>query len=139
MKNGCGLSFSAPASCTGHFALDPVRPSARASASFPSDAAYRASATALLLALSLTACQTPALKDRIVEVDKPIAVQPIKPADVPKVPAPLPKRPSSLSAAADVLLSKICELEAYVLRADPLLRVSAGMPQQALAKYPECE
>jgi hypothetical protein len=51
----------------------------------------------------------------------------------------LPKRPSSLSAAADLLLSKVCELEAYVLKADPLLRVSAGEPQKPLPRYPECE
>jgi hypothetical protein len=76
---------------------------------------------------------------RTVEVKVPVAVQPIKPAQVPAVPAPLAKRPASLSAAADLLLAKVCELEAYALKADPLLRLSAGMPQQALAKFPECE
>lgn len=93
--------------------------------------------TAVIIAL--TACQTPATRTETVEVKVPVAVQPIKPADVPTPPAPLPKRPSSLSAAADVLLSKVCELESYVLRADPLLRVSAGLPPQELPKYPECE
>lgn len=92
-----------------------------------------------LFFLALTACQTPATKIETVEVKVPVAVQPITPAQVPAPPAPLPKRPESLSAAADVLLSKVCELEAYVLRADPLLRVSAGEPQQALPTYPECE
>jgi hypothetical protein len=88
---------------------------------------------------ALSACQTPAVKDRVVEVSVPVAVQPIKPAQVPVVPAPLVKRPASLSAAADLLLAKVCELEAYALKADPLLRVSAKMPPQALPKYPECE
>lgn len=93
----------------------------------------------LPLTLALTACSTPAVRDRVVEVDKPVAVQPIKPADVPTPPAPLPPRPSSLSAAADTLLSKWCEAVSYFLRADPLLRASAGEKQQPLARYPECE
>jgi hypothetical protein len=94
----------------------------------------------ILLPLALAGCATtPAVKDRIVEVDKPVAVQPIAPAQVPVVPAPLGPRPQSLAAAADSLLSKVCELEAYALRADPLLRVSAGMQQQELPPFPECE
>jgi hypothetical protein len=89
--------------------------------------------------LLLAGCATPAVKERLVEVKIPVAVQPIKAAQVPAVPKPLGPRPQSLSAAADVLLSKWCESVAYFLRADPLLRVSAGMPQEALAKFPECE
>lgn len=96
-------------------------------------------ATTLVLALCLAACQTPAVKDRVVEVDKPVAVQPITAAQVPTVPAPLGPRPQSLSAAADTLLAKVCELEAYALRADPLLRLSAGLPQQQLPPFKECE
>lgn len=87
----------------------------------------------------LAACQTPATRTETVEVKVPVVVQPIKPADVPHVPAPLGPRPQSLSAAADLLLAKHCEFVAYALKADPLLRLSAGMPQQALAKFPECE
>jgi hypothetical protein len=96
-------------------------------------------ATVGTLALALAACQTPAQQIKTVEVKVPVAVQPIKPAQVPAVPAPLAKRPPSLSAAADLLLAKVCELEAYALKADPLLRLSAGMPQQPLARFPECE
>jgi hypothetical protein len=96
-------------------------------------------ASMLAAASMLTACSTPAVRDRVVTVSVPIATKPLKPADVPAVPAPLGPRPQSLSAAADALMSKVCELEAYVLRADPLLRLSAGMPQQALVKFPECE
>jgi hypothetical protein len=94
----------------------------------------------ILAFAQLTACaSTPAVKDRIVVEKVPVAVQPITPAQIPAVPAPLGKRPASLSAAADLLLSKVCELEAYALKADPLLRLSAGSPQQALARFPECE
>lgn len=93
----------------------------------------------LLLALSLAACQTPAVQTRTVEVKIPVSVQSIKPAQVPAVPTPLPPRPSSLSAAADVLASKWCEAVSYFLKVDPLLRVSAGQQPNALPTYPECE
>lgn len=92
----------------------------------------------MLFVLSLAACSTPAVKDRIVVEKVPVAVQPIKPADIPKAPAPLPSRPESLSAAADVLLSKVCELEAYVLKTQPLLQLSAGVPITDLPRYQEC-
>lgn len=91
------------------------------------------------LCIILTACATPATRTETVTVKVPIAIQPIKPAQVPTPPAPLGPRPNSLSAAADTLLAKVCQLESYVLRADPLLRVSAGLPPAALPKYPECE
>jgi hypothetical protein len=90
-------------------------------------------------AVVLTGCATSAVRDRIVEVSKPVAVHPITAAQIPAVPAPLGPRPSSLSAAADLLLSKHCEWVAYALRADPLLRLSAGEPQKALQAYPECQ
>lgn len=91
------------------------------------------------LIAALTACSTPATRTQTVEVKVPVAVQPIKPEQVPTPPAPLPKRPASLSAAADLLASKWCEAVGYFLKADPLLRVSAGQPQSALSPYPECE
>lgn len=92
-----------------------------------------------LLALALAACQSAPVKVETVEVKVPVAVRPIKAADVPTVPKPLGPRPQSLSAAADVLLSRWCAAVAYMLKADPLLRVSAGAPQAALGRYPECE
>lgn len=91
------------------------------------------------MAVLLAGCSTPATHIQTVEVKVPVAVQPIKPDQVPAVPSALGPRPQSLSAAADLLLSKVCELEGYALKADPLLRLSAGMPQQALARFPECE
>lgn len=95
-------------------------------------------ATAFALAFLLTGCQTAAVHDRIVEVVKPVAVQPIKPADVPVAPGSLGKRPPTLSQAADKALSGWCAAVAYMLKADALLRVSAGLPPQELGKYPEC-
>lgn len=92
-----------------------------------------------MLFVVLTACSTPATKIQTVEVKIPVAVQPIRPAQVPVVPKPLGPRPQSLSAAADLLLAKHCEFVAYALKADPLLRLSAGMQQQQLAKFTECE
>jgi len=82
---------------------------------------------------------TPPIKDRVVEIKVPVSTPLLTPAQVPAVPAPLGPRPQSLSAAADTLLAKVCELEAYVLRADPLLRVSAGEKPSEAAVYPECE
>lgn len=94
---------------------------------------------AAVLATALASCSAPAVRDRIVTVSVPVAIRPIKPADVPAVPAPLPPRPRELSAAADVLLSRWCAAVAYMLKADPLLRLGSGMPQRALIRYPECE
>jgi hypothetical protein len=92
-----------------------------------------------LVAILLMGCATPATKIETKEVLTPVAVQPIKPEQVPTPPPPLGPRPQSLSAAADTLLAKVCEWEAFGLRAYPLLRVSAGLPPQELPKYPECE
>jgi hypothetical protein len=92
----------------------------------------------LVLALSLTACSTPATKTVVQEVRVPVAVQPIKPADVPALPAPLPKRPADARQALDVALAQVCRWVAFGLRAEPLLRVSAGLPPQEAPAYPEC-
>lgn len=99
---------------------------------------YRLLQVAIGAAL-LTACATPATRTETMEVKVPVAVHPIKPADIPAVPAPLGPRPQSLSEATDLLLAKHCEFVAYALLTDPLLRVSAGVPPQPLPKYPECE
>lgn len=96
-------------------------------------------AAIIILAFAQVSCAGPAIKDRTVEVKVPVAVQPITPAQVPVLPKPLPPRPTSLSAAADLLLGKVCEWVAYGLRADPLLKVSAGQSPIAAAGYPECE
>lgn len=87
----------------------------------------------------LAACQTPATRIQTVEVKVPVAVQPITAAQVPTPPAPLGPRPQNLSAAADTLLAKVCEFVGYAIKADPLLRLSAGAPPRDLPKFPECE
>lgn len=94
---------------------------------------------ASILALSVAACATPAIKEHIVEVKIPVATSPIRPADVPTLPAPLPKRPANVSSALDLALAQVCAFVAYGLKADPLLRVSAGLPPLAAPKFPECE
>ena len=95
---------------------------------------------ALPAMLALVACSTPTVtKTETVEVRVPVAVQPIRPDQVPTPPAPLGPRPQSLSAAADVLLSKWCEAVSYIVQANPLLRISAGGKAGMLSKYPECE
>lgn len=94
----------------------------------------------LVAGAALAACAgKPPVEVRIQRVEVPVAVQPIAPAQVPAMPKPLPKRPASVSAALDLALAKVCEFVGYALRADPLLRVSAGMAQAEPAKYPECE
>jgi hypothetical protein len=93
----------------------------------------------LSAAVLLTACAHHPVKIETVEVKVPVAMHPITPAQVPQPPAPLPPRPANLSSAADVLLGQVCRLEAYVIRVDPLLRTSAGLPAATTPLYPECE
>lgn len=94
----------------------------------------------MFVAAGLASCSTPTVvKTETVEVKVPVAVQPIKPDQVPQPPAPLGKRPNTAPAAADVALAKVCEFVAYALKADPLLRISAGGKPVDLPRYPECE
>lgn len=69
----------------------------------------------------------------------PVPVQPIQPKDVPPPPVSLGPRPPTLQQTADTALAGWCEAVSYFLHADPLLRLSAGMPPAELPKYPECE
>lgn len=90
-------------------------------------------------ALLLAACQSGPTRIETVEVKIPIAVQPIKPEDVPQAPGSLGPRPPTLPQAADRALAGWCEAVAYILKAQPLLQLSAGLPPVELGKYPECE
>lgn len=92
--------------------------------------------SALLL---LVGCSTPATRTETVEVKIPVATKPLKPEQIPTAPAPLGPRPQSLSAAADVLLADHCAWVAFGLKAMPLLQLSAGISQQPLPTYKECE
>ena len=89
-------------------------------------------------AAGLSACATPAVRERVVEVSKPVATHPVDPKDVPVAPGSLGKRPPTLQQAADKALSGWCGAVAYMLKADPLLRLSAGLPPVELGAYPEC-
>lgn len=95
--------------------------------------------SALFVLISICACSTPAVKTQIVEMKIPVAVQAIVPEQIPPLPSPLTPRPQSLSAAADVLLSKVCEWVAYGIRSKPLLDVSAGRTPNEAPRFPECE
>lgn len=91
-------------------------------------------------AILLAGCaSTSAVQDRPVEVKVPVAVQPIKATDIPPVPAPLGPRPPTLRQSADKALAAWCEAVSYFVKADPLLRISAGDHPVTLPKYPECE
>lgn len=94
---------------------------------------------AALAALSACAATNGVQTTKIVEKDVPVAVQPIKPSDVPSPPAPLGKRPPSAQQAADAAFSGYCAAIAYIIRAAPLLAVSAGLPPIQAPIYPECE
>jgi hypothetical protein len=93
----------------------------------------------VLGALVLAACQTPPTRTETVEVKVPVATHPVAPADVPALPAPLPQRPADARQALDVALAQVCRFVAYAVKADPLLRLSAGLPAEDAPKYPECE
>lgn len=94
---------------------------------------------ALVAASLLSGCAgTPPVQTKIVEVDKPVAVQPIKPADVPAAPPPLGPRPPTLPQAADELLAQVCRFVEFTDRAMPLLTVSAGLPPAQAPFYSEC-
>lgn len=96
----------------------------------------------LQLTLAIAACgptppQVPS--DRIVEVDKPVPVHPIKPTDVPALPAPLGPIPPTWKQREEAALGKLCEFVAYALTVDPMLHTSAGVPPPAAEPvYPEC-
>lgn len=96
-------------------------------------------AAALTLAACATAAEKAPVQDRIVYVDRPVATQPIKPEQVPPIVQPLGPRPPTIPQAADRALAGFCEAIAYVLKADPLLMISAGQPPRQLPGYPECD
>jgi len=94
---------------------------------------------AIIALVGLASCATPATRVEVKEVLIPTAIQPITASQVPALPSPLPPRPTSLSAAADTLLAKVCEWVAFGLKADPLLKVSAGVKPSEAVRFPECE
>jgi hypothetical protein len=89
-------------------------------------------------ALALAACATAPVQTRTVTVDVPVATQPIRPADIPATPPPLGPRPPTAQQAADAAFAAHCRDVAFIIRAVPLLLVSAGLPPAQAPDYPEC-
>lgn len=82
----------------------------------------------VILCLVLAGCahKEPAVEIRTVEKIVTRVEKCIAPADVPKKPGPLPKRPGSISAALDVAVAKVLELQTYAEKADAAMRGCAG-------------
>lgn len=90
--------------------------------------------------LALAACATPQVpKDRIVEVDKPVAIQPITKDQIPALPPPIGPRPPTAQQAADAAFAAHCADVAWIIRAFPLLEISAGLAPSPAQRFPECE
>ena len=82
----------------------------------------------IILCLALAGCASapPAVDVRTVRVPVVRVEKCLAPADVPKRPGALPKRPSTISAALDVAVAKILEWQNYGDRADAVLKGCAG-------------
>lgn len=93
----------------------------------------------ITIILFLPSCASPTVRQVDVrEVPVAVATKPIRPDQLPPVVAPLPARPKSDAAASDLLLAKVCELYGYMVQADPLLRLAAGIGAVPVVAYPEC-
>lgn len=101
--------------------------------------AVRLLAYAALPCISACGDQHPATPaDRVVTVEKPVAVQPITKDQLPALPPPLGPIPQDANAAALQALAARCEAIAFVIKAWPLLLVSAGLLPAQAPIYPEC-
>jgi hypothetical protein len=90
--------------------------------------------------VALSGCASrPVVQEKIVRVSVPVLVKSVKPEQLPAVPAPLGRRPADASQALDLALAKVCELYGYMVVADPLLRISAGVTARPVPVYPECD
>jgi hypothetical protein len=94
----------------------------------------------LVVTLMLSACAGhPAVPaDRIVVEKVPVAIMPIKPSDIPATPPPLGPRPPTAQQAADAAFAAHCRDVAFIIRAVPLLLLSAGLPPVQAPDFPEC-
>lgn len=79
------------------------------------------------MALALGGCATrqPAVEIRTVEVPVLRVETCFNASDLPKVPAGLPKRPSTVSSALDIAVAKVIELQGYAAKANALLNICA--------------
>lgn len=64
--------------------------------------------------------------------------EPLAALELPKPPEPLAARPDTTAAALDMALAQLCRSYAYIIAADPLLRLSAGLEARPALVYPEC-
>lgn len=93
----------------------------------------------IVIFIAASACSpSTVVKERVRTVSVAVPTQPIRPDQLPAVVSPLPDRPADPAAASDLLLAKVCQLYAYMLQADPLLRLSAGAPAAPVADWPAC-
>lgn len=92
----------------------------------------------ILAFLLLAACSSAPVRIQTVETKIPVAVQPIKPSDIPPLPGQLGPRPKDARDALSVALAGRCDAIAFVIRAWPLLMVAAGLPPMQAPIYPEC-
>lgn len=78
----------------------------------------------ILIALALAGCSTkpPAVEVRTVEVPVIRVEQCVARKDIPTKPGALPKRPKGISAALDIAVAKVLELQTYADKADALIR-----------------
>jgi hypothetical protein len=95
----------------------------------------------MFAALALSACETTRGIEttKIVEKVVPVAVQPIRPDQIPALPPPLGARPPSAPQAADAAFAAHCRDVAFIIKAMPLLLVSAGLAPAQAPSFPECE
>lgn len=92
----------------------------------------------ILIALSLTACtHAPVAKVQTVEVKVPVAM--LTRDQLPALPPQLGPRPPDARDGEAVALAGRCEAIAFVIRAWPLLLLSAGLPPAQAPDYPECD
>jgi hypothetical protein len=89
--------------------------------------------------LALAACATDGVRVETREVKIPVATQPIAKEQIPTPPGSLGKRPPSAQQAADQAFGGWCQAVAFIIRAVPLLNISAGLPAAQAPAYPECE
>lgn len=93
----------------------------------------------IVAAVLLTGCVSAPVQTKTVEVDVPVAVHPIKPSQIPPLPAQLGPRPSDARDGEAVALAGRCDAISFVIKAWPLLNVSAGLGAVQAPVYEECK
>jgi len=79
-----------------------------------------------LFALAGCSHSAPGVETQIVRIPVVRVTICIAVTDIPAVPAPLPARPANVSAALDLAVAKVLEMQGYAGKVDALLRGCAG-------------